>query len=146
MGFLAGKLDASCVAAVASCLTQTSSAVIAQLNELASLYCVCHFTCSSAEEHWHSHAQIAPIIIPPNMPLPFIYRIVNSEGFNYGELLSQVVQGRDMQKLHKMHCSAWTWHTTSPSRRELHDDATGHEEHFPSSHLAVKSSPWYLLC
>ncbi|KAG2428447.1 hypothetical protein HXX76_011567 [Chlamydomonas incerta] len=27
--------------------------------------------------------EVAPIIIPPNMPLPFIYRIVNAEGFNY---------------------------------------------------------------
>jgi chloride channel 7 len=29
------------------------------------------------------YIEIAPIIIPPNMPLPFIYRIVQSEGFNY---------------------------------------------------------------
>ncbi|GIL88475.1 hypothetical protein Vretimale_15336 [Volvox reticuliferus] len=27
--------------------------------------------------------EVAPILIPPNMPLPFIYRIVNAEGFNY---------------------------------------------------------------
>ncbi|KAL6760232.1 voltage gated chloride channel-domain-containing protein [Haematococcus lacustris] len=27
--------------------------------------------------------EVAPIIIPPSMPLPFVYRIVNAEGFNY---------------------------------------------------------------
>eukprot|EP00798_Chlamydomonas_sp_ICE-L_P020089 gene20090-26807_t len=27
--------------------------------------------------------EVAPIIIPTNMPLPFIYRIVNAEGFNH---------------------------------------------------------------
>jgi CBS domain-containing protein len=27
--------------------------------------------------------EIAPVTIPPNMPLPFIYRIVQGEGFNY---------------------------------------------------------------
>jgi hypothetical protein len=34
--------------------------------------------------------QVAPIIIPPKMPLPFIYRIVNAEGFNYGQCTSRV--------------------------------------------------------
>ncbi|KAG2483148.1 hypothetical protein HYH03_017993 [Edaphochlamys debaryana] len=30
-----------------------------------------------------SKVEVAPIVVPPNMPLPFIYRIVNAEGFNY---------------------------------------------------------------
>lgn len=27
--------------------------------------------------------EVAPIVVPPNMPLPFIYRIVQAEGINY---------------------------------------------------------------
>lgn len=29
------------------------------------------------------YIEVAPIVIPPNMPLPFIYRIVQAEGINY---------------------------------------------------------------
>ena len=37
-----------------------------------------------------SKVEVAPITIPPNMPLPFIYRMVNAEGFNYVPVIKHV--------------------------------------------------------